>query len=106
MLDKTVFRWLGRLVQIQPHYGWGWSNGTGRFVEVPPPFAARLVRLWELDGVTRGGIGCIEEPQFEFDRCWAVFATHLEGIYNFNDRVGHYRIVVRAHEPAPGSEPQ
>ena len=36
-LDDSVLRFIGRLVLVEPVYGYGWHDGTGKPVDVPAP---------------------------------------------------------------------
>ena len=61
-LTKDVERFIGEQLYVEPIYGWGWHDGSGKPTTMPPPFHARLLWLWPFRGELRGGVCGIEQP--------------------------------------------
>jgi hypothetical protein len=109
-LDESTALFIGKTLRVQPVHGYGWSEhratGAGythTSIQVPLPFALRLIRLWSYEGdARRGGVGRVESPGHPLDTL-VTFSTRHEGLFNFTDKVGHYNIDMSSIEPTEES---
>ena len=100
-LDLSCIQYVGRLLYVEPHYGWRWSGTDLLSAEyqkdgVPLPFHAQVLQFlsWQDDirgGIISGGIGIVDEPQPCLDGFWMVFRTRgYKG--NFANKLISYNI--------------
>lgn len=102
-LDPTAESHVGRLLEVEPVYGYGWSGAHGAFAEVPSPFRARLLRLVTWREKRMGGIVRIE-TNLPLDARWMTFSLRHRGHYDFQDRVAHYTVSLYRGDTVPPHE--
>ncbi len=112
-LDETVLLYAGKPLFVKVHYGWGWQrtepSRVAQPTEAPPDFVLRVVEFFEWEGVLRGGVAKVEEPDHVFNGYWVVFYTRPLGSYNFTDNPTTYSIQIGLNEPRmldPSEDPE
>lgn len=103
-LDESADRHVGGLLSVEPIYGYGWAVPDGPALDVPPPFAARLIRIEHVRGKRTGGVARIEQPGHPFDGQWVSFSLRHVGRFDLATRPGHYNVSVLQGDPPPPSE--
>jgi hypothetical protein len=105
-LAESTKEFIGQLLHVDPHYGYGWARvGEGLSVVVEEkfesvrPFNIRLLKLFSFDGELRGGVARVEEPGHKYDNNYVVFSTRHEGTFDFEKSIGHYDISTGSVEP-------
>lgn len=92
-LENSCENQIGGLLKVIPIHGWGWYKNN-ESVEPPSPFILRLNRLWQHDGIRRGGIGEIEDSSHVYNGYMAIFDLRHYGCFNFTNKTGHYNIEI------------
>lgn len=92
-LDDSCELYIGKILKIEPAYGWGWG-GNKEAPFVPKPFKIRLESLWSRNGIKKGGIGVIETRGHTYFGWKVIFSTRHVGTFNFTDKIGHYNISI------------
>jgi hypothetical protein len=59
-------------VEVEPMYGWGWSNKEGRKIEVPPSFTFDLHDISE--GCLKAAVGRVSREDHYLAAYWIVLA--------------------------------
>ena len=84
---------------MEPVYGWGWTSAGTSIPDVPPPFRARLVRLFTWRGMRYGGVARVEEPKHELHGWWLVFSVRHVASYDFEARAGMHNVTLAPQAP-------
>lgn len=106
-LDAECDAYAGRMLIVEPHYGYGWTHQTGSPLPagaVPDPFQARVVRVYSYQGERRGIVARVTQPGFAYDGYWLVSMTRHIGTWNFTDRPAHYNLLLCPEEPSQGPD--
>ena len=99
--DDSVLKYVGEPLKFETQHGHGWVR-TESWNDVPGPFVARLIRLYEYRGNRRGGVAKVEQPGHRCDGLWVMFATRHVGVFNFTDHPAHCNVALfRAEPPKP-----
>ena len=71
---------------------------------MPPPFRARLVRLFRWRGLRYGGVARVEQPSHELNGWWLVFSVRHVARYDFDARAGAHNVALAPGEPVDTAE--
>ncbi len=92
-LDETCESYIGKFLIVYPIYGWGWE-GNEEAPNPPHSFKFRLERIWWNEGIRRGGIGIIEDPNHKYNGFVIIFDLRHYGGFNFTTKTGQYNIEI------------
>lgn len=109
-LAESCRSFVGRLVYVNPVYGWGWSRADiedpeaalhtfGKERACPVPFHLRIHFFYEFQGKLKGTVGVIEEPGHLLDGFWAEFYPRVRGLWDFAEHLTHYNIHIGPNKP-------
>jgi hypothetical protein len=103
-LDESAEKFIGELLAVTPHHGYGWSHNGKSIAPPPSPFHMRLHRLWNHDGTRRGGVAQVEQPGHPCDGLWVVFSTRHVKPYDLASRTDVYNLDLGAGDPIANAE--
>ncbi len=101
---KSARSLIGKNLEIQPIYGWGWSPrypwSDLPAEALPPRSALVLSDLWDHEGAIIGGLGKIEASENSpLLNLWVRFCLRHVGKFDFDSNVGDSNLFFYSSPP-------
>ncbi len=103
-LDASCLEYMGKLLYVETHYGYGWAGGNAN-LHPPPSFYVRVHRFFSYHDRLRGAVALVEEMGHVQNGFWVVFYTRHPGVFDFTERLASYIVLMAPNELVQG-EPE